>query len=631
MRKILVGFALTASVCGMVPAVFGAAVPLNADDPFADATVWIKGWADDNDDELLQIDELRSTLATQRPWTLAKTGNAPILTNEWVVTPYRGGKHLARTLYFPQTITITNDTVEPHIGYGRINSVEMQNFTPQAGITDESYTIAIRFRPDNEQYRTDYCWIFNWGYDGSKNGFNLGLSRAGYQTDKIFSVGGVTNYVSYRMYTPYFFKSGQKENIFDPSAKAQVYGNLWHDLIISLDGEARRIRYVLSRSHWDKDLLGLTAEQASNAGRDVVFTNEVAMTDGLVYTPSTWMLLGSEAYAGAGTIPHTNGVELSNYNTSKSFRGSIHQLATWNRAMSFEEMKRALAFPRGDLMRVGVRDGTANEFRGGASVNQEDREWTLPTAFAAGDAATITFATDRTGESEMQQLFRWYGAADSANGSIRLTVNGRDAGVLSVFPARTTRWLLKPGLLVEGTNTLVLTRTDAGAGTVKLDAAALGGSWQIGLKDNSYFEFAHEGYGLQEHEVLDGDTYSYRRVLFGAVRTGTTGSAYTNTIYTFTTPREFTGGNYAWTLSWKDKINTTKHYPRWSLNGHDLGYTASADGKFHSLEVPNAYFTDGVNRLEIHNAGTYENNQYYSLDYMRLEISVRSGSLMLLR
>ncbi len=628
MKKVLVGLVLTASVCGMVPVMFGATAPLNADDPYADATVWFKGWTDDNDDGLLQIDELRSTLATQRPWTLAKTGNAPTLTNEWVVTPYRGGKHLARTLYFPQKATITNDTVEPHVGYVRINTVEMQNFTPQAKVTGESYTVAIRFRPDNEQYRTDYCWIFNWGYNGSKNGFNLGLSRAGYQTDKSFISGGATNYVSYRMYTPNFFKSGQQESLFGESAEAQVYGNLWHDLIISLDGENRRIRYVLSRSHWDKDLLGLTANQASDAGRNTVFSNEVAMTEGLVYQPSTWMLLGSEAYASAGPLPHTNGVELASYNTTKSFRGSIHQLATWNRAMSFEEMKRALAFPRGDLMRVGVRDGTANEFRGGTSVNQEDREWTLPTAFAAGDAATITFATDRTGESEMQQLFRWYGAADSANGSIRLTVNGRDAGVLSVFPARTTRWLLKPGLLVEGTNTLVLTRTDTGAGTVKLDAAALGGSWQVGHKNGNYFEHAHEGYGIQEHEVLDGNTYSYRRVLFGA---GGNGSPNTNTVYTFTTPREFLGGNYAWTLTWRDLISTTKHYPRWSLNGHDLGYTASADNKVHSLEIPNAYFTDGVNRLEIHNAGNYEDKQYYSLDYVRLEISVRSGTLMILR
>ncbi|MGN0847701.1 MAG: hypothetical protein ACI4RA_10010, partial [Kiritimatiellia bacterium] len=608
-----------------------AAVPLNPEDPYADAKVWIKEFVDDDADGLLQGGELRSTLATAAPWSSVSVNHDLVVTNEWVATPYRGGKHLAKALYFPQTVTITNEALQS--GYGKINTITLNNFTTASGVppgvADQSYTIAIRFRPDNNQFRTDYCWIFNWGYNGTQRGFNLGLSRGDYVTNRVV-VGSVTNYVSYRTYTPSFFKNNHVPALFGNNVVGKVHGNKWHDLIISLDGDAKKVRYVLARAPWDKDVPPFNADAASDNGGVNVYTGEVSLTEGLNYTPDATMILGSEATSSGEVVYKDDG--RVDGNVTKCFRGSIHQLATWNRAMEFEEMKRVLAFPRGDLMSVGVRDGTAGEFRGGASADQDAREWTLPGAFAAGDAATITFRADRKGEHEMQQVFRWYGAADSASGAIRLTVNGVNAGVQTVQPGRTARWLLKSGLLVEGENTLEVARVDAGTAPVKLDAVALGGSWQVGHKDDSMKEFAHEGQGLKEHEVLDGNTYSYRRVLFGLIPDADgKAESYSNTVYTFTTPREFRGQNYSWTVSWKELSDDKRHLPRWSLNGHDLGYSAPADRGFHSLAIPSAYFTDGVNRLELLNSGVYRKGYYYYIDYMRLELSVHDGTLFLLR
>lgn len=619
----------TAMLAALVAVLSGQGYAASAaDDPFADATVWFKAYPDENGDGLLQEGELRSAVATATPWTSMSIGNSLVITNELVALPYRGGKRRLPTLYFPQSVTITNDAAGT--GYGRISTAMLNGFSTKAGVTTNNYTVAIRFRPDNEQFRTDYCWIFNWGYANQASGWNLGLTRYGYVADRMFRDGARTNAVSYRTYTPSFFKNGQAANLF-ANCGGVVYGNKWHDLIITVDGDHQKLRYVLCREAWDD--ANMTVNMSSDAGGQMTWSNEVAMTVGVGtnFTPSANFLLGSEATASGQIAYYDNGKV--NGNSTKSYRGSIHQLAVWNRAMSFEEMKRAIAYPRGDLVRVGVQDGTSNEFRGGSAYGDDDREWTLPTSYAAGNSATMTFYADRRGEGEMPQILRWWGASDSATGDISLSVNGKDLGTRTVGPARATRWLLKAGVLVDGTNTITVTRTDSGASAVKLDALALGGSWQVGHKDGRYHEFAHESSGLLRHEVLDGNTYSIRRVMFGGGAPASDGSvtSLTNMIYTFTVPKEFSTANYGWTLAWKDNSNDVRHFPRWNLNGHDLGYAAPADGLYHALDIPDEYFVDGTNELGISNGGTYVKGVYYSIDYFRMLISTRNGTFLILR
>ena len=623
LKSLFAGLALGIAVaCNGV----GAQSASQVEDPFADATVWFKGFTDVNGDGVLQEDDLRSAVATPTPWTSTGLGNAPVITNELVALPYRGGRRWLPTLYFPQSVTITNE--EAGTGYGRISTAMLNGFTTKAGVTTNNYTVAIRFRPDNEQFRSDYSWIFNWGYANQASGWNLGLYRFGYQNDRIFKDGAKTNTVSYRTYTPTFFKNGQAANLFS-NAGGIVYGNRWHDLIITVDGDHRKLRYVLCREPWDDAIM--TPNMASDAGGQMTYSNEVEMTVGVGtnFTPSANFLLGSEDSA-SGQIAYYDAGKVTG-NSTKSYRGSIHQLAVWNRAMSFEEMKRTLAYPRGDVLRVGVQDGTANEFRGGSQYGDDDREWTLPTVYAAGTSATMTFNADRKGEGEMPQILRWWGAADSATGEISLSINGKDLGRHLVGPGRKTAWLVKPNVLVDGTNTMSVTRVDDGASPVKLDALAIGGSWQIGHKDGRYTEFAHEGSGLVSHEILDGNTFSIRRVLFGSVPGGDTPNSYTNMVYTFTVPKEFRGGHYAWTLEWKDLANNANHYPRWRLNGQDLGYTARSDAQYHTIDIPDELLGEEVNELELYNAGIFVKGSYYSLDYFRMTISMRNGTFLILR
>lgn len=617
---------LVGAVCVLGIAAFGAA---NADDPFADATVWIRGWNDVNGDGLVQGAEVRSALANATPWSAATPRNQLAYTNDWVTMPYRGAKRLTDALSFPQTVTITNEA--ENTGWGRVSTLTLDGFSSRAGVTNDTYSFAIRFRPANSQFRTDYAWIFNWGYNNQASGFNLGLSN-GSVSSNWFNTGTVTNWVVYRTYTPSFFKNGNDYNPF-ANCGGVVRGGFWHDLVMSIDGRNRKVRYLLSRAHFDKDVPPVTVGRASDIGGQQTWSNEVAMSakDGFSFKPTEALILGSEASMSTDCV-YTNAGRIAG-NATKCFRGDIGQFAVWNRALDFDEMKKALAWPRGDLVRVGVRDGGAGEFRGGAAADADAAEWTIPSSFAAGDAATVKFILDRKGEEEMQQLFRWFGAADSAVGSVRLDVNGKPVGTATVLPGHATYWKVKEGFLVAGTNTLTVTRVDGLAGAVKPDALALGGSWQIGHKDGNYVEFAHEGAGLAHHDVLEGNWYSIKRVMFGSVRNadGKT-SSNTNMVYHFATPAEFAnGGLYTWTLAWKDLSNSANHLPRWRLNGHDLGWTAVANAGYHTLDIPDAYFVPGENALEVYNAGTFVNGQYYSLDYFRLLVSRRGGTILLIR
>ena len=591
-------------------------------DPYADATSLIRF----DGVGTQTADSFRSAVGSPTPWTSVVTHNAGVVSNETVVLPYRGAVMTAPTLYLPQPFTVTN--AANNAGTGRTTTIGLNNFTPGVGIFSGDFTLMVRFRPDSNQYRLDNIWMLNWGYSSTASGFLVGLSGSKDLTTVKIPNGAVTNEVTYRKFNLNLFKGSHANVLY--SLGGLVWGEHWHDLILSFDSTHRKIRYVFCREGYNpKSDPRVTTDFASDNGGKMTYTGEGNMADGYVFTPSANMLLGSETARDAA-FDAILGVNDGTVNFSKTFRGSFHQIATWNRAMSTEEMKEALAWPRSDLMRVGVRDGKADEFRGGTETSQDAREWTLPTSFASGDSATITFRTDHVGEEAMQQLFRWYPAADSAAGRVKLTLNGVEVGTLNVKPGRSAYLKVKGGLLTAGANTLTLTRTDTGTGALKLDAAALGGSWQMGDVNNTYKEFAGEWLGISDHDVLDGNWRSIKRVLFGNMCGATTPTDRTNVVYHFTTPAEFRNDNFSWRLSWKDGSNDSRHKPLLRLNGTQI-YAGTSDGKLHTLDVPATLLQEGDNKLEMCNQTTYVSGVYYWYDYVRFEIVPHQSMLILLK
>lgn len=621
---ITTGDAVTASVTVTADSPTALSVrPGIAGDPYADATSLIRF----DGVGTQTADSFRSAVGSPTPWSSVVTHNAGIVSNETVVLPYRGTVMTAPTLYLPHPFTVTN--AENNAGTGRTTTISLNNFTPGVGVSSGDFTLMVRFRPDSNQYRLDNIWMLNWGYNNAASGFLVGLYGKKDLTTVEIPNGAVTNKVTYRKFQMSLFKQGNANTL--STLDGVVWGEHWHDLILSFDSTHRKIRYVFCREGYNpKSDSRVTTGFASDNGGKMTYTGEGDMGATCVFTPTANMLLGSETSHDAA-FDAILGVNDSNVNFTKTFRGSFHQIATWNRAMSTDEMKEVLAWPRSDLMRVGVRDGKADEFRGGTATSQDAREWTLPTSFASGDSATITFRTDHTGEEAMQQLFRWYPAADTAAGQVKLTVNGTDVGTLDVTPGETAYLKVNGGLLVAGENTLTLTRTDAGAGALKLDAAALGGSWQMGDANNTYTEFAHEGNGYVDHDVLDGNWRSIKRVIFGNIPNAEgKKSGSTNVVYHFAVPAEFRNGNFSWRLGWKDGPNDSRFIPLMRINGTQV-YAAPSDAKFHSVDVPATLLQEGDNKLEICNQSVFVNGAYYWYDYVRLEIVPHRGMMILLR
>ena len=200
-----------------------------------------------------------------------------------------------------------------------------------------------------------------------------------------------------------------------------------------------------------------------------------------------------------------------------AFCGSIQQFAVWNRRLSESEVREALAFPRTDIMRIGIADGAGGEFvkssPDGSSVNSSDW-YKMPAALAPGESVDIAFWL-KGYEHTLPQILRLTAASGtSANVNLDVSVNG--VAVSEGLPAIAdgTKTLFLPGeLFVAGSNTLNLANNSSG--TVFFDALVLGGSWQVGYDDASASEFAGSTqYGFVENgdwKAFAGNTFSTSR------------------------------------------------------------------------------------------------------------------------
>jgi len=172
-----------------------------------------------------------------------------------------------------------------------------------------------------------------------------------------------------------------------------------------------------------------------------------------------------------------------------AFRGAIQSFAVWNRPLSDAEIREAFAYPRTDIMRIGIANGSGGEFvkasPDGAKVNPDDW-YTMPAALAPGEAVDIDF-TMKEHEAALSQLLRLTSLTGSAGG-LDVSVNGTavEKTLMSV-PGATTMLFLPGELFRTGGNTLRLVNTSPER--VNIDALALGGSWQVGIADNSWSEF----------------------------------------------------------------------------------------------------------------------------------------------
>ena len=251
---------------------------------------------------------------------------------------------------------------------------------------------------------------------------------------------------TYNAYSPNVYGKNWKG-----AADARVKPNEWTDFAVTVKNRKLTI-YSYQESSSDINIYEVSGSAGTHTG-----------------TPSGKISLGcSYADGGCGYGYSSTAQRI------RAFRGSIQSFASWERALSADEVRQVFAWPGTDLARLGTANDSTQEFSDGAA----------PTTFNFDVAAK---------DAGLAQVLRVTATSMSAAGTFSVSLNGAVLGSLAVTPGKTALFPIKKNQTVAGANTITLTRTSADP--VAIDAIALGGGIQIGNANGSSTDFAPETYG----------------------------------------------------------------------------------------------------------------------------------------
>ena len=455
-----------------------------SEDVFADSYIWMRGMAvDKNGNKILDNNEMTNSLNTVGfPSTAyGATGHRPVITNELVRQPGRGVARWMQTLYFPQDVVWTNEEQTLGVAY----PCAVTCGTPLTGF-DSHYSWIIRFRPDFSSVMAGNQWMLGFGY-GSQRGMMFGPA----ETDPARR--------SFRVYT--------YNSSWDPGAGFVVSNGCgWVDFAVTVDGQ-KVTAYLIKDGP-------TTPSGNTDIGLLKRATKTFADTVNLIPNPGSNLRFGTESpQNGVYAMP----VPSSGNNQYKTFHGSIQMFACWKRTLSEQEILAAFGWPRADTWRVGIENDATTEFGGTApagGIVVDGETWPVPKGgLAAGASVTFKFPIEAGYDDGRAQIFRWKATSDSGEGMLGVNLNGKSLGARTVKAGKTQKWFVPEKLLTVGTNTLTVTRVDGGAGAVKLDAAVLGGGWQVGKRDDGWTDFIQETAVRDEYHVVDGNFRHVPRVI----------------------------------------------------------------------------------------------------------------------
>ena len=273
---------------------------------------------------------------------------------------------------------------------------------------------------------------------------------------------------------PRIFFGNQTFNLTD----AQIpFGN-WVDLAISVNGSSVTI-VACAQGESGNKLVSKTATLDD-------------VNPALAGGGNTFRFFGPEC-SGGHTAVWTNGLKAASSSSGENgmrtqhFRGAVHQMAFWNRALTLDEIRMAWGEGRPNLVQVGVEGNDIAEFVAAGSASQTSSvanggAWQLlnPSLTAENPTATISF-TCPTLWAGLPQWLRVCGA--SGMGRVYAAINGTPVGECNVAASGVGHVFVPTNVIASGENTLVLTRV---SGSPTIDAVTLGGSWKFGETVSSF-------------------------------------------------------------------------------------------------------------------------------------------------
>ena len=380
------------------------------------------------------------------------------------------------------TITINDEPVTTHFWSGRrFCSLTFSNWMSdwESGTVCSNWTCVLRFRSDqvnqvsgnpNKIIEIGSSWN---GTSGAATGVNFLLNTptalADYACPRTFVTTTQKNYTDIKI------KSGR-----------------WVDCALVVNGRT------------------LTMWFCWNNGTDEAPTNRLARVQeiystsaGLPTIPAKCTVALASLKGGAfnGTI--TNGIENTTL-ANQAFEGAFHQIAFWDRTLSDDEVREAMAGGTGrpNLVQVGIEGNGINEFAASGNVasvpNSGAWEYLNPTLTAENPTATISFKCP-TLWAGLPQYLRLPIASTSSSGSVSVAMNGETLGTVDVVANRTALLYIEENKIVSGDNTLVISRVSGDS--LVIDAVTLGGSWRFG-QDIGSFATSSEASSLGSDKYL---------------------------------------------------------------------------------------------------------------------------------
>ena len=462
---------------------FGRPAEHPEQDVYADASNWIRFDTDLNGDGKVQADEVRDL----RHWNRPQDGQpviteqkgplgGPVWTNMTVDLPGRGVSVVSDCLYFPIETNVSVNASGETVYSAWPSSLRLEN-TVRAG----SYTVMARIYPHKQPGAMSgvnvNAYFYNNGLDwGSWSGSEFGIGA----TD------GIGN-----AFTP---RITIARSTYE-AGNLTMHTNAWYDIAFSVTDAGKDAN--------GKDLADsvIVAVQDVKHGfrHQTIGISTNAYTVFASWSNATGLLGGEGAYGQmAGFYKPETKTQINYANATKTFRGAIHELVIWNRALSVEEIGAAFSHPHGMVMGVGTADGANGEFAGAdgtsdCTVDADGARWRDIAGALDADhpELTLRFTPDANSVGFVHYL-HVKAAGMSGQAKLSLRLNGRSLASAKDVGAYDDLWCVVPRTaLQKGEN--VLKVVHAGGAAFALDSAEIVGSWQLGVKDTNNYEFTQEG------------------------------------------------------------------------------------------------------------------------------------------
>ena len=362
-----------------------------------------------------------------------------------------------------ETVTINGEsTTQPNITY-RCGDLHFTNWMADRDSACENYTLVLRFR--NESINP---------VPGNQNRL---ISVGAVWTDTAGSATGIDfRLTPQRALGEYYSPRivvGKNQQEFK---NIRIQDNRWVDCAIAVSGQN-----LVATFCW--------SDGASNAIARVTCNYPTSGPQPAIAANCTTRIGGNSS----ASSTFTRGVELAQSSWTYGFRGVFHQIAFWDRTLSDDEIREAMAggTSRPNLVQVGIEGNGVNEFAATPTKTSvaSDGDWENlnPTLTAQNPSATITFNCPALWAG-LPQYLRLPMASASSSGAVDITLNGTTLGTANVYPGKTSFVYIEESKILSGANTLVLTRASGDA--LVLDAVTLGGSWKFGESVTSFNDAA---------------------------------------------------------------------------------------------------------------------------------------------